>query len=584
MTLFLNCQSISKAYGSQILFEGLSLSIFSKDRIGLIGPNGAGKSTLMKILAGIETPDEGVVSVKKELRIGYVPQMSHFKDESPVNVLLEALRSSSHLSEHEKLIKVETWLTKVGFTGHETSAEKLSGGWKKRLSIAQAMLQDPDVLMLDEPTNHLDLDSICWLEGFVQREVSTFILVSHDRTFLKNITNRMVEINPLYPQGLFSVEGSYDFFLEKKDMFIEGQIQQERSIATKVRRETDWLRQSPKARTTKSNARIDQAHEIFSAYDALKKRNRERNTQIGFEGSERQTQKLLVCNNLKKEMDQRILFQNLDITLTAGMKLGLMGSNGSGKTTLMRIFAGELKPDQGTMKPADDLKIVYFDQHRAQLPSHMTLKEALSPGGDFVYFQGKSVHVNGWCKRFLFRPEDLEMPIELLSGGERARLSIARLMLTPADILLLDEPTNDLDIPTLETLEENLMQFPGAVVLISHDRSMLDHICNLFLSLGDPGGSAFYAEYTQWEAALQRSEVKKEAPIKKPHNDREERKEKGRIEKLIEKKEKELVILESQLSEEDPVKLQEFCEKIAHLKNEINQLFERWAELETKLY
>ncbi len=554
MSLYLNTQSLKKSFGSQDLFKNLSFSVFAGNRIGLIGPNGAGKSTLLKILAGVEPSDSGSVSYKKELSIGYVSQSQDFPDKSPLALLLE-----SSPSEYEAKI----WLTKAGFNGDESSAATLSGGWKKRLAIALALSSSPSLLLLDEPTNHLDLDGVAWLETFLQREATTFVLVSHDRYFLQKMTNRTIEINPTYPEGLFSIDGTFENFLEKKRLFLEGQLQKERSYATKVRRETHWLRQTPKARTTKSQARLNQADEILSEHADLVYRNQERKAKIQFEGSERQTRKLLVAKNISYSS----LFQNLDITLSPGTRLGLMGPNGSGKTTLLRLLAGELKPTQGTIKPADDLKIVYFDQHRVKLPLHLTLREALAPDGDYVHFRGTHIHVNGWCKRFLFSPDSLDMPLEKLSGGERARITIAHLMLQPADILLLDEPTNDLDIPTLETLEDNLIDFPGAVVLITHDRCLLEQACNQFLSLGQ----------------TVEKKAKKEAPPKaKPVSNKlsnKEKRELEQIEKLIAKQEEKLSSLTEELPTDQPEKLQAHCIEIAKLEQEIESLYQRWAEL-----
>ncbi len=499
MSLLFSCKSVSKSYGPRVLFRDLSLSVFQGDRIGLIGPNGSGKSTLLKIIAGRETADVGVLSPRRGLKIGYLPQTCEFPSRSPKAILIEAVKED--LPDYEKERLAETWLSKLGFTGAETDASALSGGWKKRLGFAAELISSPDLILLDEPTNHLDLEGILWLEKFLSRESPTYLLVSHDRFFLQNTTKKIIEIDPSYPSGMFSIEGSYSNFLSKKEEFLMGQIQQERSLATKARRETDWLRQGAKARTTKSQSRIDEAHEILKEHSEIQKRNRSPRAKIDFAASERETRKLLTAKNLSKQIGEKLLFRNLDLLLSPGTRIGLMGPNGSGKTTLLRLLAGELEPDQGTIKKAEALQTIYFDQHRVQLPSHLTLREALSPKGEYLLFRGHPIHVNGWCKRFLFSPDLLDLQIGYLSGGERARIAIAHLMLQPADVLLLDEPTNDLDIPTLETLEESLIDFPGALVLITHDRCMLDRICNSVLAFGDPEKTHLYADYTQWEAA-----------------------------------------------------------------------------------
>jgi len=598
MSLLISCQAVSKSFGSRILFEDLSLSIFSGDRIGVIGPNGAGKSTFMKILAGKEKIDAGSYTAKKDLKVGYVAQKNEFERKLPEEILVEAISESFHLQDYEKHLKAQIWLSKLGFEKQaEIVASDLSGGWKKRLAIAVSLINEPDVLLLDEPTNHLDLEGILWLEKFLMKEASTFLMISHDRYVLEHLTNKMVEINPLYPKGLFAVSDSYFRFLEKKELFIEGQLEQERSIAGKAKRELDWVRTSPKARTTKSQARLDAAEEIFKKHQDLKKRNTQKKASIEFEASERQTRQLVVMKSLKMELGGRVLFKDLNLTLSPGVRLGLMGPNGSGKTTLLKIIAKELTPSQGTIKFADDLKIVYFDQHRNKLAGNTTLKEALAPNGDHVYYQGRPIHVSGWCKRFLFSPDLLDMPIEKLSGGERARIAIARLMLEPADVLLLDEPTNDLDITTLETLEETLSEFVGAVVLITHDRCMLDRLCNLFLGLGEENHVDTFAEYAQWEEAsvkraLEKKQKKEEkivstADLAKKNKtlSYKDKRELEMIEKKMEELEASILKSNQLLSEpstlENPALLTKICKEIDLLQHELDTLYERWAELQS---
>jgi len=590
MTLLLSCQSVSKAFGSRFLFRDLNFSIFSGDRIGLIGLNGCGKSTFLKILAGLESPDEGTVAPRRGLKIGYLPQSSEFPEKSPKTVLVESLQELTDWTDAEKERMAETWLSKLGFRGDEPAASLLSGGWKKRLGLAKELIQSPDLLLLDEPTNHLDLEGILFLEKFLRREAPSYLLVSHDRYFLQNAVERVVEIDPIYPKGIFAIDGPYSHFLSKKEAFIQGQLQQERSLATKMRRETEWLRQGVKARTTKSQARVESAHEILEDHAQLAARNRKKTARIDFEATERETRKLVAAKNLSKTWAGRLLFQHLDLLLSPGTRIGLMGPNGSGKTTLLRILAQEIGPDQGTLKTVDGLQIVYFDQHRAQLPLNLSLKEALSPDGDYVSFRGHPVHVNGWCKRFLFSPDLLEMPIAKLSGGERARISIARLILKPADLLLLDEPTNDLDIPTLEALEESLLDFPGAVVLITHDRCMLDRVCNGLLALGDPE-PGFFADYSQWEAAQKRPSSKQKEKAAPPEPARAklsytEKKEYEAIEGKIGKLEEEVRLLNLRLEEpglaNDPQALNRVCRAIGLAETQIEQLYLCWQELDKK--
>jgi ATP-binding cassette subfamily F protein uup len=329
---------------------------------------------------------------------------------------------------------------------------------------------------------------------------------------------------------------------------------------------------------------VEDAHALLDQLAEIKHRNKEKRTDIDFAASDRETRKLIVAKNLEKKMGERTLFSHLDLTLSPFTRVGLIGANGSGKTTLLRMLAKEIEPDLGTIKQADDLKIVYFDQHRTSLPSHLTLREALSPNGDFVTFRGQKIHVNGWCKRFLFSPDFLDMPLDKLSGGEKARISIAHLMLQPADILLLDEPTNDLDIPTLETLEENLMDFPGAVVLITHDRCMMARICNSLLSLQD-GKATFFADFAKWEESVKPQEKKSEekSSSSKPKHklSYNEKKEYEQMEGKILETEKKIKTLTIELEQtQDPKRLQELCAEISLNETHLEQLYLRWEELD----
>ncbi len=579
MTMLFNCESIEKSYARGTIFEDLSISIFTGERIGLIGLNGCGKSTLMKIIAGKEKPDSGKVCPRRDLIVGYVPQDCVFEDKPPLEIVVEAMPHD--IADYDRHRLAQMQLEKLGFSGEETSAVKLSGGWKKRLRIAVELVKSPNLLLLDEPTNHLDLEGILWLEEFLNSEDLTFVVISHDRFFLEKVTNKIMEMDKVYPQGMFSIEGNYSEFLRLKDQFVQGQLEQEKRIAGKLRRETDWLRAGVKARTTKAQSRIDEAAVIKQEHAELKMRNTVKQTKIHFSTTERETRKLIVANNLSKNLGGRKLFSGVDFTLSPGTRMGLMGPNGCGKTTLLKLLSEELISDQGTIKRADGLKIVYFDQHRMRLPEHLTLKEALAPNGEFVTFRGNKIHVNGWAERFLFSKDLLGIPISRLSGGEKARITIAHLMLEPADILLLDEPTNDLDIPTLETFEESLLEFPGAVVLISHDRGMLDSICNCVLAMGDPEKVEMYSDYAQWEAVQKKSRAgassKKEG---KSSVSNENRKVAQALERKIAKLEEKIASLNAKLkSEKDALKLSALCGEIGTTEKEISELYKEWERL-----
>jgi ATP-binding cassette subfamily F protein uup len=500
-SVLLSLESVSKGFGARPLFEDLSFTPFDGDHVGLVGPNGSGKSTLLKILAGAEDADSGRRALRKGVRVGYVPQDPVFAPgKSAEEVLLEALRDNRALDDHEKFARVALSLGKAGFPDRDVQTDTLSGGWRKRLAIASELVHEPDVLLLDEPTNHLDVEAILWLEELLRTDPQAFIVVSHDRYFLENTAKRMLELNRAYPGGLLEVLGTYSNLLERRDEVLKNEAAYQETLANLVRREVEWLRRGPKARTTKAKARIQNAGRLIEELDDSRDRARSSSAEIDFSASQRKTKRLWVGKGLAK----RQLFSGLDVLLTPGARLGVLGPNGSGKTTLLRIIVGELEPDAGTIERADGLRVVYFEQNRESLDPNVTLARALAPEGDSVVYQGRSVHVAGWAKRFLFRPEQLETQVSRLSGGEKARIVLARLMLQPADLLIMDEPTNDLDIPTLDVLEESLLEFPGALVLVTHDRYLLDRVSTRILALDGSGGAEYFADYTQWEADSRR--------------------------------------------------------------------------------
>ena len=610
--ILIDCDRLAKSYGEAPLFESLSLTIHEGDRIGLIGPNGAGKSTLLKILAGVEEADSGECRRRRKLRIGYVPQHPVFDEGDSLRevVLRSFADSDSGDSEDsfEREQRARVILSRMGFADPEVVAETLSGGWKSRLAMARALVLDPEVLLLDEPTNHLDLEATVWLESWLGSESPAFVVISHDRYFLQNVTTRMIEIDKVYAEGLLSVTGRYADLLEARNAYLSGEASYRKSLANRVRREIAWLRRGPKARTTKSKARIQNAEREIEHLSEARKRSRVESAKIEFTASDRRTKRLWACKGLTKNYDERAIIRELDLTLTRGTRLGVLGPNGSGKTTLLRMIVGEIEADSGSVQQADDLRVVYFDQSRRQLDPNITLRRALAPEGDTVVYRDNPLHVSAWAKRFLFRVEHFETPIKRLSGGERARIIIARLMLQPADLLVLDEPTNDLDIPTLEVLEESLLDFPGALVLVTHDRHMLDRLSTGILALDGSGGADFFAGYEQWDRrrcemlAAQRASARREKTAARRRESKpnanaapkakrrlsylDQREWDGMEEQLLEA---EAAVESARERAEDPgiaanpEVLMERSAELASALERVSKLYERWAELEKKM-
>ena len=604
MAILLSCQNLSKSFGARPLFENLSFGLFEGERTGLIGPNGTGKSTLLKILAGVEAQDEGLISARKGLRIGYLPQQEKYADLGPdINVrevLTQGLQGLG-LEDYEIDIRIDNGLEDAGFTDPEQKVSKLSGGWRKRLAILTQVLREPDLLLMDEPTNHLDLEGVLWLERFMQNLTLSFLVVTHDRRFLEYVSNRVIELNKRYPEGFFGSEGNYSKFLEKRENLFNSQAKHEDTVANTVRREIEWLSRGPKARQTKQQARIDRAGDLMDELGELKYRNdQNKNVDIDFSGSGRQTQRLVAASNVTKSLGGRKLFGPLNLLMTPGDKLGLLGENGSGKSTLLKLLAGEVHPDHGTVKQADKLRIVTFDQHRDQLDLKLTLRKALCESGEYVQYKDRPIHVASWASRFLFDKDQLDRPLSRFSGGEQSRVLIARLMLKPADLLFLDEPTNDLDIPSLEVLEQSLIEFPGALVLVTHDRYLLDRVSKQILALDGKGNADFFADLGQWEdyREEQRSKGNKSsaiveapkpatAPAKPKENlSSKEQKELKEIDTKITAAEAALKTAKAKL--EDPSigsnisKLLENQKLVDAEKVKLDALIQRWEELEAK--
>ncbi|MFI4862026.1 MAG: ABC-F family ATP-binding cassette domain-containing protein, partial [Phycisphaerales bacterium JB063] len=618
MASLLNARDLTKTYGTHTLFTGISIGLVQGDRLGLIGPNGAGKSTLLKILAGLTEPDGGEITRKRQLTLAYVAQDDRFPaDASPTQCVVDALNALPGQDHHglDPDTRAAITLSRLGFTDLDQTVGTLSGGWRKRLSIACAIAGEPDVLMLDEPTNHLDMEGVVWLEQFVKQADMAVVFITHDRTFLESAANRIIELSTAYPDGTFEVKGNYSAFVRRKEEFLEAQAAQQTALAGKVRRDTAWLRQGIQGRQTRNKTQVEASQARQDELKALKDRNTAMGKSAGvdFQATDRKTRKLLEAQGVAKSLGGKPLFANVDLTLSPGTRLGLLGPNGAGKTTLMRLLTGELSPDAGTITPADNLRIVNFTQHREDLDPKENLRNALCPVGDTVYFQDKPFHVSAWAKKFLFDPGKFRTSVGDLSGGEQARILIARLMLKPADLLILDEPTNDLDIPTLEVLEESLASFPGAIVLVTHDRFMLGRLSTDLLAFDGMGNAKPYADYAQWENDATRADLApaSASPSSDANNAREKQTTQGakakpasppppkpasrkltyklqreldQMEDTILAAETELEALQQEASDPqviaDHTRYAEVCIKLGEADTRVRALYDRWAELE----
>lgn len=599
MATLLTCKAISKHFGTRELFDSLSISFADEERVGFLGPNGAGKTTFLKIIAGLEQADCGDIDRRRSARICFVPQDDQFVSGATVDTVLTDAIADEPLEQHERNARVSIILGKFGFDQVHRPVEELSGGWRKRLALAREFIRQPDLLLMDEPTNHLDLEGITWLEETLLGVPFAFIAVSHDRYFLERVTSRVVELNPVYPDGYFSVSGNYSMFLQKRSDFLDARQAQQVTLTNIVRREVAFLKSHAKARRGKSKSRIDDAYRVQDELRELKQRNDQTATAgIDFEGTGRRSKKLLVAKRLAKTLGGKLLFKDVSLSLSPETRLGLLGANGSGKTTLIRVLTGDLSPDEGKIDMPENVRVVVFDQKREELPQEVSLRQALAGKNDSVDFRGRNIHISSWAKRFLFRADQLDMPVSDLSGGEQARIVIARLMLRPADVLILDEPTNDLDIASLDVLEESLAEFPGAIVLVTHDRRMLDGVCTEILGLDGDGRVGRYADCAQWQATRARFGERKGEDVAKVQA--KESKRKADRNRLTASETKELQNMEETIQEAeerveqcrlavdnpevagDHVEAQERWEQLEVARKHVEALYIRWQELEVK--
>ncbi len=603
-------------YGEQIILDKASLTIHLGDRIGLVGRNGAGKSTFLKIISGIIIPDSGEVAKKKDLTVGFLSQEFTLDKQKNVyeNILDGALDILNLIEEYEntpfdspnkhlleeKILLIDGWnlekrvevlVKSLNAPDKDRSIDQLSGGEKRRVALCRALISNPDLLILDEPTNHLDLNSIEWIENFLSEYKGTCIFVTHDRYFLDKIANRIVELS----NGTFySHNGNYTDYLINKTEREAIKEAEERKRQNFLRRELDWVLRGPRARRTKAKSRLDKYYEVAEKDNIIA----EPDVELIMPVPEKLGTKVLELKNVGIKLGGKTLFEHFNFAFKAGQKIGVVGSNGVGKTTLLKIILGNLIPSFGKIELGDKTEFNYVDQSRLLLNDEDSVIFAIGEGNDFVKFGKFQLSIWTYLRRFLFTDERINTLVGRLSGGEKSRLTLAKILKNGGNFLLLDEPTNDLDLPTLRILEEALIAFDGCIVVVSHDRYFLNRICTGILAF-ESNNEIYYSE-GDYDYYLEKRKLRtNEDDTEKSKRKKEDTRVKVKTRKLTWKENKELETIEDNiLTEEAEVERIEsifsspdFYEKYASKTNELNKqleetrlhiqnLFDRWEELE----
>jgi ABC transport system ATP-binding/permease protein len=592
----LELKELTLALGGPPILQDINLRVEKGERICLLGRNGEGKTTLLRLLSGELKPDTGEVLRTKGTRIGFLPQEVPMDLEGTVAHVVAAglTRYRPGESEWESNHLVEQTLTRAGLDGGAQFAT-LSTGNKRRTLLARALVIEPDILLLDEPTNHLDIDAIDWLEGELQRFTGVLFFVTHDRAFLRRLAQRILELDR---GSIRDWTCNFETFLVRREEFLRTQQAQWANFDRKLAEEEVWIRKGVRDRRTRNEGRVR---------DLLKMRQERRNrrqqqgdAKMRLQDVEKSGRLVLRTRNLGYAWGDLPMVDNLDTMIMRGDKIGILGPNGSGKTTLLRLLLGELQPSTGKVLTGTRLQVAYFDQQRAQLDETKTVLENISEGNDVVFFNGQSMHIVTYLQNFLFTPDRARSPISQLSGGERNRLLLARLFTQPANLLVLDEPTNDLDLETLELLEELLLEFAGTLLVVSHDREFLDNVTTSTLALEGEGRVVeTVGGYSDWARVSKAAKAAKQAAGKPPRVAKGKPKTTG-PRKLTWKEGKELEELPPRIEElegqqaglheemsnprlyqEAPEKAKEIRERLASLEEELATCYARWEELDS---
>lgn len=622
----LRLTNVSIAFGTHALLNNADFQLDAGERVGLLGRNGEGKSTLMKIIAGSIHADNGEIWRQPELRLAWLEQSPDlpddatiydavasglgelgawitryhalsltmdYEDEKALNELGELQHKlESHNGWHFQQ-RVETTLSKLELPA-ELKISGLSGGWKRRVALAKALVIEPEVLLLDEPTNHLDFASITWLEEQLLDFQGAVLFVTHDRAFLQKLATRIIDLDR---GNLVSWQGTYDDYLRRKAAALEDEANQNAEFDKKLADEEVWIRQGVKARRTRNEGRVRALEKLRA--ERAQRRNTQGTAKIALETADKSGKKVIEVDNISFSYTDKPIIKNFSTLIQRGDKIGLIGENGAGKSTLLKLLLTQLEPQSGTVKQGTRLEIAYFDQLRDQLDPDLTVADTIADGNDFVEIAGNKRHVMSYLGDFLFAPARARSPVKSLSGGEKNRLLLARLFTKPANLIVMDEPTNDLDLETLELLEEKLINFDGTLLLVSHDRAFLDNVVTSVLVLDGTGKvDEFIGGYSDWmtyhkqnQTVIKKTEApKKEKPVattptKKKKLSFKEQQELNNLPTLIDELESKQATLTEQIGlpsfyKQDQQTINKTLDELKTLEASLEQAYNRWDELE----
>ena len=624
----LRLSNISIAYGTHALLKNADFQLDAGERVGLLGRNGEGKSTLMKIIAGNVLPDHGDIWRQPELRLAWLEQSPDLPDDATIYDAVagglgelgewitryHALTLSMDYDDDKALNemgdlqhkleshngwhfqqRVETTLNKLDLPG-ELKISDLSGGWKRRVALARALVIEPEVLLLDEPTNHLDFESITWLEEQMLNFQGAVLFVTHDRSFLQKLATRIVDLDR---GNLVSWAGSYDDYLVRKAAALEDEANQNAEFDKKLADEEVWIRQGVKARRTRNEGRVRALEKLRN--ERAQRRLQQGTARLALEKGDASGKKVIEVDNICFGYGEKQIIKNFSALIQRGDKIGLIGANGAGKSTLLKLLLQQIEPNSGTVEQGTKLEIAYFDQLRDQLDPNLTVADTVADGNDFVEIAGNKRHVMSYLGDFLFAPARARSPVKSLSGGEKNRLLLARLFTKPANLIVMDEPTNDLDLETLELLEEKLVNYDGTLLLVSHDRAFLDNVVtSVFVLNGSGDVDEFVGGYTDWMSYVNQMEQAKpaivakknqEAPkqdnpaVKKKRLSYKDQQELNDLPQIIDDLEVKQAALTLQISssafyKKEPLAIAKTLDELKSIETKLEQVYARWNDLE----